>query len=191
MESFHPGKVLTEQFMFERRLSASKLAACLNVGHNTIFEIVSGRRGISAEMALRLAKFFKTKPQYWLELQNEYELKIAIKKLGPEYDIEFDTGGETEIEAREREQKQKQKQKQEQESCKGWKEQMIESGHFKQKDSEKVFGIYEMLGSVPVHFDQIAYDLGLEGGEAAALLTGLELDGWVKRLPADWYVRAK
>ncbi len=183
MEDLHPGKILLNEFMLQRRLSASKLAALLGVGHTAIAQITNERRGISAEMALRLAKFFKTKPQYWLELQNEYELKIARNKLGPAYDTEFDTNAEADAD--------EETESQSKEPCKDWKEQMIESGFCSGKDSEKVFGIYEMLGSVPVHFDQIAYDLGLEGGDTAAFLTGLELNGWVKRLPADWYVRAK
>ncbi|MBP7863155.1 HigA family addiction module antidote protein [bacterium] len=187
MDELHPGKFLVEKYLFPARLSASKLAARLDVSISSITQVVSGKRGISAEMALRLAKFFKTRPQYWLELQNEYELKIARSKLGPVYDTEFDTNAEADAEADTDEETESQSQ----EPCKDWKEQMIESGYFQQKDLEKVFGIYEKLGTVPVHFDQIAYDLGLEGGDTAALLTGLELTGWVKRLPADWYVRAK
>ncbi len=181
----HPGKILLNEFMLQRRLSAFKLASLLGVGHTAIAQITNERRGISAEMALRLAKFFKTKPQYWLELQNEYELRIARNKLGPEYDTEFDTNGDADAEV------DAEAESRSQEPCKDWKEQMIESGFCSGNDSEMVFGIYERLGSEPVHFDQIAYDLGLEGGDTAAFLTGLELNGWVKRLPADWYVRAK
>lgn len=177
MDELHPGKFLVEKYLFPARLSASKLAARLDVSLSSVTQVTSGKRGISAEMALRLAKFFKTKPQYWLELQNEYELKIARNKLGPAYDTESDTSAEAVA--------------QEQELGQDWKELMIESGEFNGKELEKVFGIYEKLGTVPVHFDQIAYDLGLDGGVTSALLTGLELNGWVKRLPADWYVRAK
>jgi addiction module HigA family antidote len=176
VENFHPGKVLTQQFMSERGLSSYKLAACMHVGHSAIFEIVNERRGISAEMALRLAKFFKTKPEYWLELQNRYDLKCARKKLQMEeedFDVTiFDTIEESELKT-------------------DWKEEMRKSNLGEGADLEICHKIYEKLGTEPVHFDQIAYDLGLEGGETAAFLTGLELNGWVKRLPADWYVRAK
>lgn len=189
MDELHPGKFLVEKYLLPARMSASKLAARLDVSLSSITQVTSGKRGISAEMALRLAKFFKTKPQYWLELQNEYELKIARSKLGPAYDTEFDTNVEAiadadadaDVDVK----------SQSQEPCKDWKEQMIESGFCSGKDSEKVFGIYEKLGSEPVHFDQIACDLRLEGGETAAFLIGLELNGWVKRLPGNWYIRAK
>ncbi|MFU2208335.1 HigA family addiction module antitoxin [Solidesulfovibrio sp. C21] len=69
----HPGEILAED-MRELALSANQLAAQLKVPANRITQILKGQRSVTADTARRLARFFKTTPQYWLNLQLIYEL---------------------------------------------------------------------------------------------------------------------
>src|SRR5258708_1438820 len=78
----HPGEVLREEFMAPLGLSANKLALALRVPPNTVNDIVRERRGISPETALRLARYFRTSPELWINMQSRYELKLAQTKLG-------------------------------------------------------------------------------------------------------------
>ena len=73
----HPGKVLKQDFMVPRGLSATALAAAICVAPARVREIVRCRRGITAETALRLAKYFNTDAQSWMNLQAQYELALA------------------------------------------------------------------------------------------------------------------
>jgi addiction module HigA family antidote len=78
----HPGDILRRDFMKPMNLSARRLAKELDVSIHTINEIVHRRRGVTAEMALRLARFFGTTPQLWQKLQCRYDLEIAVAKIG-------------------------------------------------------------------------------------------------------------
>jgi addiction module HigA family antidote len=80
----HPGEVLLEEFMRPLGLSSSALAQVLGVTPARINEIVRGRRGITADTALRLARHFGTDPQSWLNLQARYELQCAQDAMGAE-----------------------------------------------------------------------------------------------------------
>ena len=73
----HPGEVLKMDYLEQLDLSANALANALGVTAARISEIVLGRRGITADTALRLAKCFGTSPSYWIRLQAQYELDIA------------------------------------------------------------------------------------------------------------------
>ena len=73
----HPGEVLKEEFMAPLALSANKLARVLRVPANRISAIVNGDRGVSADTALRLAKALGTTPDFWLNLQKQYDLDCA------------------------------------------------------------------------------------------------------------------
>ena len=73
----HPGEVLLEDFMKPLDLSANRLATELRVPATRIGEIIHGRRGITAETALRLARYFGTSPQLWMNLQSRYDLELA------------------------------------------------------------------------------------------------------------------
>ncbi|MDX2108028.1 MAG: HigA family addiction module antitoxin [Candidatus Melainabacteria bacterium] len=203
MDEIHPGKFLLEKMLGIPGLSGLQLAYKLNVSHGTVADIVSGRRGISAEMALRLAKFFRTTPEYWLRIQMQYELKKARQKLkmedgtvfgGEEGIAEFSpesiVGGEKESGFEETYSSLVEKCSPSQE-CANWKEQMRRSEFILQDDIENVYRVYERLGTEPVAFDTICYDLNLQGGNVSAILVCLELDEWVKRLPGDWVVRVK
>ena len=81
MPAVHPGAILHEEFMQPLGLSSNALANRLQVTTARINEIKRGRRGISADTAWRLAQAFDTTPQFWLNLQNDYDLKLANKAL--------------------------------------------------------------------------------------------------------------
>ncbi len=73
----HPGEVLAEDFMAPRGLTANRLALALRVPPNRLSEIIRGRRSITAETALRLARYFNTSPELWVGLQAEFDLRTA------------------------------------------------------------------------------------------------------------------
>lgn len=81
-EALHPGAILRTQFMEPHGLSASGLAIRLHVPAPRVNDIVRERRGISPDSALRLARFFGTTPQYWMDLQTAYDLKVAEAQAG-------------------------------------------------------------------------------------------------------------
>ncbi|MGI5922976.1 MAG: HigA family addiction module antitoxin [Lentisphaeria bacterium] len=80
----HPGEILLEEFLKPLALSQNKLAMELRVPCHRINEIVRGRRGISADTALRLARFFATTPDFWMNLQQSYDLAAAREELSAE-----------------------------------------------------------------------------------------------------------
>ena len=88
MKPVHPGEVLFEEFLKPFGLSQNRLALDIRVPARRINEIVLGKRGISPDTALRLAKYFRMSPQFWLELQMDYELDIAEDKLSEKIDRE-------------------------------------------------------------------------------------------------------
>jgi addiction module HigA family antidote len=73
----HPGEVLKEEFMVPLDLSANRLARALRVPANRVSAIVNGERGVTADTALRLAKALGTTPDFWLNLQKQYDLDCA------------------------------------------------------------------------------------------------------------------
>lgn len=73
----HPGEILREELMAPLDLSINGLARALRVPVTRIGDIVNERRGISADTALRLARYFRTTPQFWMNLQSHYDLEIA------------------------------------------------------------------------------------------------------------------
>ena len=78
----HPGEVLLEEFLKPLGLSQNRLGLALGVSPRRINEIVLGKRRISAETALRLARYFGTTPQFWLGLEADYDLDVASDELG-------------------------------------------------------------------------------------------------------------
>lgn len=78
----HPGEVLLEEFLKPMGLSQNQLALAMRVPARRINEIVQGKRRITPDTALRLARFFNTSPQFWLGLQMDYDLDVAIDKQG-------------------------------------------------------------------------------------------------------------
>ncbi len=83
MRPIHPGEVLREEFLVPLDMSANKLAAAIDVPANRITEIVAERRNLTADTALRLARFFETSPEFWMNLQQAYELRTAERESGP------------------------------------------------------------------------------------------------------------
>ena len=83
MRPVHPGEILREE-LDGIRLSASALAKALGVPVNRVTMIVNGQRGVSADTALRLARYFGTTPQFWLNLQKTWELRRAELAAGRE-----------------------------------------------------------------------------------------------------------
>ncbi len=79
----HPGEVLAEEFLAPMDLSQYRLAKDLSVPPRRINEIVLGERAISADTALRLARYFGTSERFWLNLQNRYDLELERERLGP------------------------------------------------------------------------------------------------------------
>ncbi len=77
----HPGEVLLEDFLKPLALSQYRLAKSLTVPPRRINEIVLGKRSVSADTALRLARFFGTSPRFWLNLQTAYDLDIERDRL--------------------------------------------------------------------------------------------------------------
>jgi addiction module HigA family antidote len=84
----HPGEVLLEEFLTPLDLSQNKLALSVGVSPRRINEIVLGKRRVTAETALRLARYFGTTPQFWLGLQADYDLDVAADELGERLDRE-------------------------------------------------------------------------------------------------------
>ena len=79
-----PGEILKEEFLAEYGLSQSALAHAIGISPNRIAEIVNNRRRITADTALRLALYFGNSPEFWMNLQANYDLKIASRKLPPD-----------------------------------------------------------------------------------------------------------
>jgi addiction module HigA family antidote len=80
----HPGETIREDFLRPLKMSINKLALDLRVPATRMSEIVHGRRGITADTALRLARYFNTTPKFWLNLQASYDLAIASEAKSKE-----------------------------------------------------------------------------------------------------------
>jgi antitoxin HigA-1 len=77
LKPVHPGEILSEDFMKPYRLSMNRLALDLRVPVTRIADIVAERRAVTTDTALRLARYFKTTPEFWLNLQTKYDLEVA------------------------------------------------------------------------------------------------------------------
>ncbi|HEV3050653.1 MAG TPA: HigA family addiction module antitoxin [Longimicrobium sp.] len=82
MTPIHPGEVLMEDFLVPLGLSQYRLAQDLSVPPRRINEIVHGKRAITADTALRLARYFGTSEQFWFNLQSRYDLEVERDRLG-------------------------------------------------------------------------------------------------------------
>ena len=78
----HPGKTLYEQFLQPRSLSQNQLARAIEVPPRRINEIVLGKRAITADTAVRLARYFHNEPAYWMKLQTDYDIALATNNIG-------------------------------------------------------------------------------------------------------------
>ena len=81
LKPIHPGEQLREEFMKPHGLSMNRLALDLRVPVTRIAEIVAERRGITPDTAFRLARYFKTTPEFWLNMQLHYDLQVAEDEI--------------------------------------------------------------------------------------------------------------
>jgi addiction module HigA family antidote len=81
MQSIHPGEILMEDFIEGFGITQNKLAVSIGVPPRRINEIVHGKRGITADTAMRLAKYFGTSAEFWMNLQAHYELRTQARDL--------------------------------------------------------------------------------------------------------------
>lgn len=84
LDEIHPGEILLEEFMKPMGITAQRLAADIDVSPSRISEIVNGKRPITADTALRLGLFFGMEARYWLNLQTEYDLRMATRSIQTE-----------------------------------------------------------------------------------------------------------
>jgi addiction module HigA family antidote len=96
----HPGKTLYEQFLQPSKLSQNQLARAIEVPPRRINEIVLGKRAITADTAVRLGRYFNNEPAYWMKLQTDYDIALAINNIGihlyaiePPESSQAETGG--------------------------------------------------------------------------------------------------
>lgn len=82
MRPIHPGEILREEYLLPLGMSASMLAKTLRVPANRISGIVNEKRGVTADTALRLSRYFGTSAELWLNLQKTYELRVAEVEVG-------------------------------------------------------------------------------------------------------------
>ena len=91
MKPLHPGEILSEEFLIPLGLSQNKVALDIRVPARRINEIVHGKRRITADTALRLARYFDMSPQFWLGLQMDYDLDIALDGMAGRLENEIRT----------------------------------------------------------------------------------------------------
>ncbi len=84
LEPITPGEILFEEFMKPLGVSINKLARDIDVPPGRISEIVNGKRAVTADTALRLGRYFEVSPEIWLNLQADYELRVARRESGKE-----------------------------------------------------------------------------------------------------------
>jgi addiction module HigA family antidote len=88
MDPIHPGEVLVEDFLVPLNLSQYRLAKDISVPPRRINEIAHGKRGISADTAIRLARYFGTSERFWLNLQAQHDLDVEHDRLGDRLETE-------------------------------------------------------------------------------------------------------
>ena len=88
LDPVHPGEILLEDFMKPLGLSQYRVAQDIGVPSLRINQIVHGKRGVSADTAMRLARYFSTSAEVWMRLQARYDLEVAERKLAQKIDRE-------------------------------------------------------------------------------------------------------
>jgi addiction module HigA family antidote len=152
-------------------LTANRLANALKVSRQRIGELLNGRRGITAETALRLSRFFGTTGKFWLEMQAEYDLNQAEKiwthaiaqQIAPCAQQNDNASSSRD---------------------KSGKKTSLPDARKLAANEKKV---YKLLSEKPIHFDLLCERSGLNAGQLSATLTMLELAELVTRHAGDWY----
>ena len=93
LKPIHPGEVLLEEFLKPMNLSQNQLALAVRVPARRINEIIHGKRRVTADTALRLARYFGMSPRFWLGLQMDYDLDVAEDELGIRLENEVSVWG--------------------------------------------------------------------------------------------------
>ena len=91
----HPGETLKEDYLVPLEMSVNALAKALGIGAARLNEIVRGERGVTADTALRLARYFNTSPEFWLGLQAQYDLDVEQDQRGDRIEREVRAYAET------------------------------------------------------------------------------------------------
>jgi len=99
LDNIHPGEVLMEEFLQEYGISQNRLGREIGMSPRAINEIVHGKRSITANSALRIAKFFGTSPEFWLNLQTSFDLEEAAKTVDLSFIKTAPAGGASDIKA--------------------------------------------------------------------------------------------
>ncbi|MPY97655.1 MAG: HigA family addiction module antidote protein [Actinophytocola sp.] len=86
MAPIHPGEILVEEFLIPLEITQHRLAVEIGVPPRRINEIVHGKRRISADTALRLARYFGTSERFWINVQSRYDIEVERDRLGPTLD---------------------------------------------------------------------------------------------------------
>ena len=89
LKLIHPGEVLREEFLKPFGISEESLAQSIGASVQSVREIVSEKQSVTADTALRLAKFFGTSAQFWLGLQSDYDLDVTRRRLGGKLEKEI------------------------------------------------------------------------------------------------------
>lgn len=89
MRPIHPGEILREEFLIPLEMSAHALSQAIRVPATRVNDIVNGRRGVTADTALRLARYFGNSAEFWLNLQAAYDLRIAERDVAPKIEKEI------------------------------------------------------------------------------------------------------
>ncbi len=79
LDEIHPGEILLEEFMKPMGITARQLAADIDVPPSRISDVVNAKRPITADTALRLGLFFNMEPRFWMNLQSEYDMRVASR----------------------------------------------------------------------------------------------------------------
>ncbi len=85
LKNIHPGEVLLEEFLIPMKISAYRLAKETYLPQTRISEIIKGRRRITADTAIRFSLFFGNSPQFWLGLQDDFDLEAELRQKGEEF----------------------------------------------------------------------------------------------------------
>lgn len=84
LDEIHPGEILVEEFLKPMQLTSARLASDIDVPTSRISEIINGKRPVTVDTAMRLGVYFKMEPRFWLNLQSEYDVRVAERELIPE-----------------------------------------------------------------------------------------------------------
>jgi addiction module HigA family antidote len=88
MRPIHPGEILREEFLLPLHMSAHALSQAIRVPATRVNDIVNGKRGVTADTALRLARYFGNSPDFWMSLQAAYDLRSAEREASVRIDRE-------------------------------------------------------------------------------------------------------